>query len=375
MASYPVITTLSGLDGSPGLNNPADADSASELAASIRQVKAFLSTYLGVSHDDTGLVDTGVISTAGLADLSVTTAKLAANAVTAAKITNATITTTQIAAATLLGSNMVNGTVGSTQLADGGVTTVKITDLNVTTGKIADLGVTTAKIAALAVDSSKIAALGVINGKLAANAVSKDKLSNAGEGKIYVGDGTAMEECTVGGALTMTRVGTVATFAVAGGGTSGALAFARLIETVASGTSGGATTAGAWENRGSTVPWDDSGQDPGGMVTIATPYFQLPIGSYYIRAIVPGYSCGTFKTRLLKDPTGTPTTLLLGSNATAPAGATGVSFISGLFSIVAATNFAIQQYSEFAEAQGMGLTQSIATFNENYAVVELIKYA
>lgn len=376
MATYPEISTLSGLNGSPGLSNPADADDISELAASVRQLKSFLYTYLGTSHADDGTLDTGSVPIASIGDRTITAVKIVLKAITEAEIADATITSAKIANLAITTALLNDLAVTAGKIAADAVTTAKILDANVTEAKIASGAVTETKLGAGAVTSTKLGASAVGNSNIAANAVSTDKLANIGDSKLLVGNGSDTTACDVGGALTATRSGSTLVFSIAGGSSASSLILARLVETAVSGTHGGATTAGSWENRGSTVSWDKSGQDAGSMVTLSTYKFLLKKGTYYIRATIPAYSCGSFKTRLLEDPAGTPATILLGSNGAAPAGSIGVSVLCGSFSVaVDDTAYCIQQYSEIAETNGMGLAQSIASVNEVYSVLELIRYA
>jgi hypothetical protein len=96
------------------------------------------------------LTETGVISTANIADLAVTTVKINNLAVTSGK------------------------------LADDSVITAKILDLNVTTAKVNDLAVTDAKLAADSVITAKILANNVTNAKLAQMAANTIKMNNTG---------------------------------------------------------------------------------------------------------------------------------------------------------------------------------------------------
>jgi hypothetical protein len=113
-------------------------------------------------------VDSGGVTTAMLANNSVTTSqvsdaaitnsKLAANAVSATQIVDATITTTKIAAGAITAGNLATGAVTSTAILDGAVTTAKIADGTIATADLADNAVTTAKIADGTVTGTDIAA-------------------------------------------------------------------------------------------------------------------------------------------------------------------------------------------------------------------------
>lgn len=376
MATYPTISTLTGLNTTPGLSNPSDADNASELAAADRQIRSFLATFLSQAHADNGTLKTDAVVAASIPDRSIAAVKIALLAITEAELANATITTGKIANLAITAALLAADAVTTAKILDANVTAAKLATDSVIEAKILNSAVTANKIAAGAVTSGKIGALAVGTAALAANAVSTAKIENIGEGKVLVGNGTDVTACTIGGDITAVRSGSTLNLSITGGGTAAGLQFARIVETGVSGTNGGATTAGAWENRGSTVGWDKSGQDPAAIVDVSTYKLILDAGQYYIRAAIPGYSCGSFKTRLVQDPSGTPAYPLYGSNGAAAPGNIGQSLICGLLTVAADnTEFSIQQYSEFAEAAGMGLPQSIAAVNEVYTVIELIRYA
>ena len=98
------------------------------------------------------------VAVSALSAGSVTTAALADNSVTAAKI--------------------APGTIVDSDIADNAVTTAKILNANVTTAKIADVNVTAGKLAANAVTTAKITDANVTAGKLAANAVTTAKIAD-----------------------------------------------------------------------------------------------------------------------------------------------------------------------------------------------------
>ena len=78
------------------------------------------------------------ITTAKLADASVTEPKLATDAVTTVKIKDGNVTTVKLADAAVTTDKIKDGNVTTPKLADNAVTTAKITDKNVTGPKLAD---------------------------------------------------------------------------------------------------------------------------------------------------------------------------------------------------------------------------------------------
>jgi microcystin-dependent protein len=114
------------------------------------------------------------LSTASVADGSITAAKLASDAVTTVKI--------------------LAGNVTSAKIADGAVTTAKIADANVTTVKIADANVTTAKIADSAVTGAKLAGKTVTTAKIASNAITTAELAREGTaGQVLTSNGAGAD--------------------------------------------------------------------------------------------------------------------------------------------------------------------------------------
>jgi hypothetical protein len=106
-----------------------------------------------------GIPDDNTVTTAKIADGSITAAKFAAGAISNASIPDNSITT----------AKLVNGTIITVDLADDAVTTAKIADAQITTALIADDAVTTALIA----DAQITTAL------IADDAVTADKLANS----------------------------------------------------------------------------------------------------------------------------------------------------------------------------------------------------
>ena len=129
--------------------------------------------YLGVTIDDgTEAVDNEisprqqfVTSTyamrakvaEGVDGSAITTAMLANNSVTTSQVGDAAITNSKLAPNAVTATQIVDATITTAKLADASVTTAKIADANVTTAKLADASVTGTKIASAAITAANLA--------------------------------------------------------------------------------------------------------------------------------------------------------------------------------------------------------------------------
>jgi hypothetical protein len=104
------------------------------------------------------------VTTAKLADMSVSANKLANASVTSAALADMSVTTSALADANVTSAKLVDMSVTTAKLADMGVTSVKIADGNVTTAKLADMSVTTSKLVDGNVTLPKLNSIGAANG-------------------------------------------------------------------------------------------------------------------------------------------------------------------------------------------------------------------
>lgn len=367
MADYPLISLLSQLDPA----TPSGSETPAKLDDSIRQIKDFIKTFLAVAHDDTGALKSGASSVASIPNKSITYAKIQDVSATDKLLGRSTAGsgTVEEVPCTAAGRAILDDADAAAQRTTLGLgamatkATVATTDL--------DAGaVTTTKIAALAVTSNELASSAVTNAKIAAAAVDPTKISNIGDAKILAGDGTAGAALTVGGALTATRSGSTLVFALSGGSTSGFSAtYALLEERLTNGSAAGGSTAASYVARSLTEQLDagDMVGVSGGSVTLRKK------GTYMIRGSAPMYAVGDHRVKI-RQTSGTPADLLLGTSETAPASTQTRSFVNG---IVVTTDdnvvIQLQHYAQNAVAtNGMGHPVS-AGEQEVYAQLEIFR--
>ena len=125
----------------------------------------------------TAMLANNSVTTTQVNNAAITTSKLAASAVTATQIADATITSAKIAADTILAGNIAAGAVGTSEILDATIATADIADLAVTSAKIATDTILATNIAAGAVTSSEIADASVTGADIAAATISTTNLN------------------------------------------------------------------------------------------------------------------------------------------------------------------------------------------------------
>ncbi len=134
-------------------------------------------------------IQNGAVTTAKLADGSITGEKIQDDAITGEKLADGAVDTRTIADEAITNEKIRDGAVTSTKLNDGAVTTGKIEDGAVTTPKIADGAVTTAKLHDEAVTTAKIAETAVTTEKIKGEAVTTPKIANMAVTEEKLADG------------------------------------------------------------------------------------------------------------------------------------------------------------------------------------------
>ena len=134
--------------------------------------------YLGVTIDDgTEAVDNEIsprqqFVTSTYAMRAKVAEGVDGSAITTAMLANNSVTTSQVGDAAITNSKLAPNAVTATQIVDATITTAKLADASVTTAKIADANVTTAKLADASVTGTKIASATITAANLATGSVN-----------------------------------------------------------------------------------------------------------------------------------------------------------------------------------------------------------
>ena len=142
----------------------------------------------------------GAVGTSEIADGSIATADIADDAITSAKIADNAIITALIVDAAVTSAKIADGTIVAQDLADGAVNSAKILDGTIATADIADNAVATAKIPDNAITAAKIASNAVTQSKMADDSVGSAELNTLSTLLIKNSSGTTLKTCHCAGA-------------------------------------------------------------------------------------------------------------------------------------------------------------------------------
>lgn len=139
--------------------------------------------YLKTETDPTGGTDYTVVGTSQLVSVpyslfSKRTASIPDNIVTTAKIANGSVTTADLADASVSSVKIADATITTADLADGSVNSAKITNSSIATADLADGSVTSAKIADGAVVTADLASNSVTSAKVTDESLTSSDLQN-----------------------------------------------------------------------------------------------------------------------------------------------------------------------------------------------------
>jgi hypothetical protein len=137
----------------------------------------------------TAMLANNSVTTTQLGEAAITTSKIATNAVTTTQIADGTITAAKIAPDTILAGNIALGAVGSSELADLSIATGDLADSSITTAKILDGTIATLDLADSSITTAKIldgtiGTLDIADGTVASADIALDTIT---AGDIAVG--------------------------------------------------------------------------------------------------------------------------------------------------------------------------------------------
>jgi hypothetical protein len=153
-----------------------------------------------------GMIASGAITTAKIADSNVTTAKIADSAITSAKIADLTIATGDIADDAITSGKIATGAVGTIKIDDLSVTEAKIAPTAVTTGKIADSAITSAKIADGTIVAGDIADGAITSAKILDGTIATGDIADSAITSAKIADGTIVASDLADGAVTSAKI-------------------------------------------------------------------------------------------------------------------------------------------------------------------------
>ena len=144
---------------------------------------------------------------------------------------------------------------------------------------------------------------------------------------------------------------------------------AFLKDVKSSGSTAGGFTSGSYVERTLNTVEGDTG-----IVSLASNKFTLQSGEYLIEGEAPAYAVNTHKAKVVQDPSGSPTDVILGQNSGAVStGAMTSSIFKGKITVAGSTTFNIQHRCSVTKAtNGLG---DAATFGDNelYTQVKITK--
>ena len=153
-----------------------------------------------------GMIASGAITTAKIADSNVTTAKIADGAITSAKIADLTIASNDIADNAITSGKIATGAVGTVKIDDLSVTEAKIAPTAVTTGKIADSAITSAKIADGTIVAGDIADGAITSAKILDGTIATGDIADSAITSAKIADGTIVASDLADGAVTSAKI-------------------------------------------------------------------------------------------------------------------------------------------------------------------------
>ncbi len=195
----------------------------------------------------TAMLANSSVTNAQVGDAAITTSKLAASAVTATQIADATITTAKIADGIITSAKILDGTIATADIADGSLTTAKILDGTIATADMADGSITSAKIAVGTIATADIAASSITTAKIADGTIATADMAASSITTAKIADGTIATADIADVSITSAKIATDTILAgniAAGAVGTSELATGVNISAGTLSTTGAATVAG-----------------------------------------------------------------------------------------------------------------------------------
>ena len=148
----------------------------------------------------------GTVTTATIADSTITAVKIQDGNVTTAKIADAAITTEKIADGSIQTVDLADAAIVTAKLADNVITSAKIQDGAISTVDLGTAAVTTAKLADAAITSAKIADAAITSDKIADGAISTIDLADGSVTSAKILDGTILAIDIADGVITAAKL-------------------------------------------------------------------------------------------------------------------------------------------------------------------------
>ena len=148
----------------------------------------------------------GTVTTATIADSTITAVKIQDGNVTTAKIADAAITTEKISDGSIQTVDLADSVIVTAKLADNVITSAKIQDGAITTVDLGTAAVTTAKLADAAITSAKIADAAITSDKIADGAIATIDLADGSVTSAKILDGTILAIDIADGVITAAKL-------------------------------------------------------------------------------------------------------------------------------------------------------------------------
>ena len=193
-------------DGTPAVDN--EVSPRQRIVASAYALRAKVAESVDGLAITTAMLANSSVTTNQVGNAAITTSKLAASAVTATQIADATITTAKIADGIITSAKILDGTIATADLADGSITTAKIADGTITTADLAASIITTGTIADLTIATADLAASSITTAKIADGTIATVDIADGSITSAKIAVGTVATAGIADGSITSAKIAT-----------------------------------------------------------------------------------------------------------------------------------------------------------------------